>query len=60
VQRDTAALTTSTKASRIEENFDIDSLPEDEMKAIQEQVTERVRFNAVARTGVPGFIAHGA
>lgn len=56
VQRGTAPLTTSTKASRIEENFDIGTLPEDAVQQIREQVTSRVRFNAVVRSGVPGFI----
>ena len=56
VQRGTAPLTTSTKAGRIEENFDIGTLPDDAMRQIREQVTSRVRFNAVVGTGVPGFI----
>jgi diketogulonate reductase-like aldo/keto reductase len=59
VQRGTAALTTSTKASRIEENFDIDALPEDAIRAIGEQVTQRVRFNAVVQSGVGSFVAKG-
>jgi diketogulonate reductase-like aldo/keto reductase len=56
VQRGTAPLTTSTKARRIEENFDIGMLPEDAMEQVREQVTSRVRFNPVVGTGVPGFI----
>jgi hypothetical protein len=56
VQRGTAPLSTSTKARRIEENFDIGMLPEDAMEQVREQVTSRVRFNPVVRTGVPGFI----
>jgi diketogulonate reductase-like aldo/keto reductase len=56
VQRGTAPLTTSTKARRIEENFDISTLPEDAMQQIRAQVTSRVRFNEVVRGGVPGFI----
>ncbi len=56
VQRGTAPLTTSTQARRIEENFDIGTLPEDAMQQIREQVTSRVRFNAVVESGVPGFI----
>ncbi len=59
VQRGTAPLTTSTKAHRIEENFDISALPEDAMQQIQAQVTSRVRFNAVVGSGVPGFIPRG-
>jgi diketogulonate reductase-like aldo/keto reductase len=59
VQRGTAPFTTSTKARRIEENRDITRLPEDAMRQIQEQVTARVRFNAVVKSGVPGFIPRG-
>jgi diketogulonate reductase-like aldo/keto reductase len=59
VQRGTAPLTTSTKARRIEENFDISVLPEDAMQQIRTQVTSRVRFNAVVSSGVPGFIPRG-
>jgi diketogulonate reductase-like aldo/keto reductase len=60
VQRGTAPLTTSTKSRRIEENFDIRTLPEDAMQQILEQVTSRVRFNAVVGSGVPGFIPQGS
>jgi diketogulonate reductase-like aldo/keto reductase len=56
VQRGTAFLTTSTKPRRIQENFDISTLPEDAMQEIREQITTSVRFNAVVETGVPGFI----
>ncbi|ACL61220.1 aldo/keto reductase [Methylobacterium nodulans] len=56
VQRGTAFLTTSTNRSRIQENFDISSLPEDAMEEIKEHVTTTVRFNQVVKTGVPGFI----
>jgi diketogulonate reductase-like aldo/keto reductase len=60
VQRGTAVLTTPTKPRRIEENFDISALPEDAMTEIRERVTARTRFNAVVKTGVPGFIPQGA
>jgi len=60
VQRGTAPLTTSTQPRRIEENVDIATLPEDAMQQIREQVTSRVRFNAVVRSGVPGFIPRGS
>lgn len=60
VQRGTAPLTTSTQPRRIEENADIATLPEDAMQQIREQVTSRVRFNAVVRGGVPGFIPRGS
>jgi len=55
VQRGAAFLTTSTKARRIQESFDISTLPEDAMREIRE-ITTSVRFNAVEDTGAPGFI----
>lgn len=56
VQRGTSFLTTSTKPARIQESFDISTLPEDAMQEIRERITTNVRFNSVVRTGVPGFI----
>ena len=56
IQRGTALLTTSKTPSRIKENFDVSTLPEDAMREISEGITSRVRFNAVVETGVPGFI----
>jgi diketogulonate reductase-like aldo/keto reductase len=56
VQRGTALLTTSKTPSRIKENFNISTLPEDAMKEISEGIKTRQRFNAVVETGVPGFI----
>jgi diketogulonate reductase-like aldo/keto reductase len=56
VQRGTAFLTTSTKPQRIEESFDISTLPEDAMREIRDRITTNVRFNSVVETGVPGFI----
>jgi diketogulonate reductase-like aldo/keto reductase len=56
VQRGTAFLTTSRTPGRIQENFDISTLPEDAMREIRENITTSVRFNTVVRTGVPGFI----
>ncbi len=56
VQRGTAFLTTSTKPQRIQENFDISTLPEDAMQEIRDRITTNVRFNSVVKTGVPGFI----
>jgi len=58
VQRGTALLTTSKTPSRIQENFDISSLPEDAMREIN-AIQTRQRFNAVVETGVPGFIPRG-
>ncbi|HTD15379.1 MAG TPA: aldo/keto reductase [Chthoniobacterales bacterium] len=58
VQRGTALLTTSKTPSRIQENFDISTLPEDAMREIN-GIQTRQRFNAVVETGVPGFIPRG-
>jgi diketogulonate reductase-like aldo/keto reductase len=56
VQRGTAYLTTSTKPQRIQENFEISSLPEDAMSDIKNRITTNIRFNAVVDSGQPGFI----
>ncbi len=56
IQRGTALLTTSKTPSRIKENFEVSTLPEDAMREISEGIQSRVRFNAVVETGVPGFI----
>ncbi|MFZ0605263.1 MAG: aldo/keto reductase [Roseiarcus sp.] len=56
VQRGTAFLVTSRTASRIQENFDISTLPEDAMREISQGITTNVRRNPVVETGVPGFI----
>lgn len=56
VQRGTAFLTTSTKPRHIQENLQISALPDDAMREIRERIKTNVRFNAVVRTGVPGFI----
>jgi diketogulonate reductase-like aldo/keto reductase len=56
VQRGTALLTTSVTPSRIRENFEISTLPEDAMQEIRDGVATKVRFNRVVETGVPGFI----
>jgi diketogulonate reductase-like aldo/keto reductase len=55
IQRGTALLTTSKTPSRIKENLDVSTLPEDAMRQINE-ITLRMRFNPVVETGVPGFI----
>ena len=59
IQRGTALLTTSKTPSRIKENFDVSTLPEEAVREISEGITSRVRFNAVVETGVPGFIPSG-
>jgi diketogulonate reductase-like aldo/keto reductase len=56
IQRGTAPLTTSKTPSRIQENFQVSSLPEDAVREISDGITSRIRFNAVVKTGVPGFI----
>src|SRR5689334_819288 len=56
IQRGTALLTTSKTLSRIKENFEVTTLPQDAMREISEGIKSRVRFNAVVETGVPGFI----
>jgi diketogulonate reductase-like aldo/keto reductase len=56
VQRGTAFLTTSIKPGRIQENFEISTLPEDAMREIRDGIATSIRFNAVVKTGVPGFI----
>ena len=56
IQRGTALLTTSKTPSRIQENFDVSAIPEDAMREITEGIKTQVRFNAVVKTGVPGFI----
>lgn len=55
IQRGTALLTTSKNPSRIQENFDVSTIPEDAMREIND-IKTRIRLNAVVKTGVPGFI----
>jgi diketogulonate reductase-like aldo/keto reductase len=59
IQRGTALLTTSKTPSRIKENFEVSTLPEEAVREISEGIKLRVRFNAVVDTGVPGFIPRG-
>jgi diketogulonate reductase-like aldo/keto reductase len=59
IQRGTALLTTSTKPRQIQENFEVSTLPEDAMQEIRDKIAERVRFNIVVETGLPGFIPQG-
>ena len=56
IQRGTALLTTSKTPTRIKENFEVSTLPEEAVREISEGIKLRVRFNAVVETGVPGFI----
>jgi len=59
IQRGTALLTTSKTPSRIKENFEVSTLPEEAVREISEGIKLRVRFNPVVETGVPGFIPKG-
>ncbi len=59
IQRGTAPLTTSKTPSRIRENFEVSTLPQDAVQEISDGIKSRVRFNAVVQTGVPGFIPRG-
>ena len=59
IQRGTALLTTSVTPSRIRENLELSTLPEDAMQEIRDGVATKIRFNAVVETGVPGFIPRG-
>ena len=59
IQRGTALLTTSISPHRIQENFEISTLPEDAMHQIRDRITKRVRLNPVVETGMPGFIPQG-
>jgi diketogulonate reductase-like aldo/keto reductase len=56
IQRGTALLTTAVTPSRIQENFELSTLPDDAMQEIRDGVTTRIRLNTVVETGVPGFI----
>jgi diketogulonate reductase-like aldo/keto reductase len=59
IQRGTALLTTSVTPSRIRENFELSTVPEDAMQEIRNAVATKIRFNKVVETGVPGFIPGG-
>ncbi|MDB6172147.1 MAG: aldo/keto reductase, diketogulonate reductase [Chthoniobacteraceae bacterium] len=59
IQRGTALLTTTKTPTRLKENFDVCTLPEDAMREINEGIKTQMRFNAVVETGVPGFIPRG-
>jgi hypothetical protein len=56
VQRGSAFLTTSTSREHIRENFEISLLPEGAMQEMRDGISTIVRFNAVVKTGVPGFV----
>jgi diketogulonate reductase-like aldo/keto reductase len=56
IQRGTAVLTSSVRAGRISENFDVTALPEGAIRDINERLETRHRFNSVVDAGEPGFI----
>jgi len=56
IQRDSAVLTSSVRASRIRENFDITALPENAIQEITGRLETRYRFNSVVDAGEPGFV----
>jgi diketogulonate reductase-like aldo/keto reductase len=56
IQRDTAVLTSSVRAGRIRENFDITALPENAIQQINKHLQTRYRFNSVVDAGEPGFV----
>src|SRR5271170_3357003 len=57
-QRGTALLVKTRTAARVRENFNISVLPEDALNEIN-SIQTRKRFNAVTKTGMPGFIPQG-
>ncbi len=59
VQRGTAFLTTSTNPRRIQENFDISTLPPDALQEIRDGIKTNIRFNAVVGTGSPPALSPG-
>jgi hypothetical protein len=44
---------------RIQENFELSTIPEDVIQELRDGVATRTRFNVVVETGVPGFIPRG-
>jgi diketogulonate reductase-like aldo/keto reductase len=59
IQRGTALLTTSVKPSRLQENVELSTIPDDALQEIRDKVATTIRFNSVVQTGVPGFIPRG-
>jgi len=58
LQRGTAVLTTPKTPARARENFNISPIPKAAFDKIDE-IQTRQRFNAVVKTGIPGFIPQG-
>jgi len=55
MQRGTAVLTTPRTPGRARENFNVSAIPKAAFDKVNE-IQTRQRFNAVVKTGVPGFI----
>lgn len=55
IQRGTAVLTSSVNPARIRENFNVNALPDDAIRQINEGLETRIRFNSVVVGGDPGF-----
>jgi diketogulonate reductase-like aldo/keto reductase len=58
IQRGTAVLTTPKTQPHAQENFEISPLPQDAFDEIN-GIQTRERYNAVVKTGSPGFIPRG-
>jgi len=58
LQRGTAVLTTPKTPARARENFNVSAIPKAAFDKINE-IQTRQRFNAVVKTGIPGFIPQG-
>src|SRR6201999_64193 len=58
IQRGTALLTTPKTQAHAQENFEIVPLPQDAIDEIN-GIQTRERYNAVVKTGSPGFIPRG-
>src|SRR6202012_3951450 len=58
IQRGTALLTTPQTTTHAQENFEIWPLPQDAFDEIN-GIQTRERYNAVVKTGSPGFIPRG-
>jgi len=58
IQRGTALLTTPKTKAHAQENFEISPLPQDAFDEIN-RIQTRKRYNAVVKTGSPGFIPRG-
>jgi aldehyde reductase len=59
LQRGTAVLTTPRTPARAGENFNVCAIPKTAFDKINE-IQTRQRFNAVVKTGIPGFIPKGS